>query len=200
MALVLMSGNAWAEDYVPCAGNPKNCWQCGDMCEAKLDENGTLTVSGQGKMWEYNTTTRFETPWYEDKLKIKKIVVEDGIENIGKFSFFDCANVKTVNLSQSVKKVDTDAFDQAYKVQYISMYDTTVWTAQDDFGTNKNKVIDLHCYGDLKTCQSNFLGKTGPKFKAKPRFILRGKKIYTVEEAMEVTKDGDKFHVYLTYK
>ena len=27
-----------------------------------------------------------------------------------------------------------------------------------------------------------------------------GKKIYTVEEAMEVTKDGDKFHVYLTYK
>ena len=27
-----------------------------------------------------------------------------------------------------------------------------------------------------------------------------GKKIYTVEEAMEATKDGDKFHVYLTYK
>ena len=27
-----------------------------------------------------------------------------------------------------------------------------------------------------------------------------GKKIYTVEEAMEVTKNGDKFHVYLTYK
>ena len=27
-----------------------------------------------------------------------------------------------------------------------------------------------------------------------------GKKIYTVEEAMEATKNGDKFHVYLTYK
>ena len=27
-----------------------------------------------------------------------------------------------------------------------------------------------------------------------------GKKIYTVEEAMEVTKNGDKFHVMLTYK
>ena len=29
---------------------------------------------------------------------------------------------------------------------------------------------------------------------------IRGKKIYTVEEAEAVTANGDKFHVFLTYK
>ena len=36
---------------------------------------------------------------------------------------------------------------------------------------------------------------------ANGQFIeYKGKKIYTVEEAMEVTKNGDRFHVSLTYK
>ena len=200
MALVLMSGRVWAEDYVPCA-DEENCWQCGDTCSARLDENDTLTVSGQGKMWGYNATTRYETPWFEDRLKIKKVVVDDGIENIGQWAFYGCGSIETVNLSQSVKTVDHYAFDEDSRVQHISMYDTTVWSYQDNFDEDIPDIdVQIHCYGDYKTCQSNFLEKVGTHCKGKPRFILRGTKIYTVEEAMEVTKNGDKFHVFLTYK
>lgn len=53
-------------------------------------ETGTLTISGTGTMYNYNYNT---APWYNNRNYIKKVIVEKGVTNIGKYSFNDCSNL-----------------------------------------------------------------------------------------------------------
>ena len=59
--------------------------------------NGTLYVSGIG---EY-TTSSSNASWYSDRNSINKIVVEDGITNIGSSAFSGCTNVTEVTLNNT---------------------------------------------------------------------------------------------------
>ena len=45
----------------------------------------TLTISGKGKMPDYNS---FSMPWYNGRDEITKIVIEDGVEYIGNYAFY----------------------------------------------------------------------------------------------------------------
>ena len=171
-------------------------FQCGDDCTATLDENGVMRVSGTGKMWGYNSETRYHTPWINDASKIKSLIVDDGITNVGKYAFYICYGLKTIELAQSVQTVDVGAFDEIAHVQSVTMYDTTVWDNQDnfnDFEISTASTIKVNCYGDMAKCQTNFLNT--PRLKG-ANFAYKGKKIYTVEEASKASKEtGNKYMI-----
>ena len=59
--------------------------------------NGTLYVVGKGA---YNTSSS-SASWYSQRSSIKKIVVKEGITNIGSSAFSGCANVTEVTLNNS---------------------------------------------------------------------------------------------------
>ena len=55
-----------------------------------LSDDGTLTISGTD-MPDYN-------PWYSQRGKIKKVVIEDGVTSIGDHAFFNCSSLTSVTI------------------------------------------------------------------------------------------------------
>ncbi|MBR2299308.1 MAG: leucine-rich repeat protein [Alphaproteobacteria bacterium] len=175
-------------------------YQCGDDCTATLDEQtGVMRVSGTGAMWGYDDNYgRWHKPWQNENWSFKTVIVEDGITSVGRNAFFQCSNIETIELAQSVQFVDVGAFDEVDKVQSVTMYDETVWYDQDNFNQYiPNINLQISCYGDIDKCKANFLNT--PKMKTSAKFSYKGKRIYTIEEAARVSKkNGNTFK--LRYK
>ena len=82
---------------------------CGEITETNdgtnlewtIDDEGTLTVTGTGRM-------RAEAFVYD--LRIKSVVIGEGVENIGAYAFQDCTNLVTINFSDTVTHIDDNAF------------------------------------------------------------------------------------------
>jgi hypothetical protein len=167
-------------------------YQCGDDCTATLDTNsGTMHISGTGVMYNYNSNTRYETPWYNSRSKITSVIVEDGITSVGRYSFFNCYNIQNIELPHSLEKVDTGAFDEDSRIESITMFDTTLWKDQDNMNeySGAPDTIKISCYGNLTKCQENF-SQPLKRMKSTASFNHKGKKIYTVDEATAVVKDN----------
>ncbi|MBO7098075.1 MAG: leucine-rich repeat protein [Alphaproteobacteria bacterium] len=182
--------------YAYAASAEVKTYVCGDNCTATLDENGVMTISGTGEMYGYNATTRWNTPWMTDASKIKSVVVESGITNIGRYAFYICDHIKNIELAPSVKTVDGGAFDEVRGIQYVTMSDKTVWENQDNINDYEfSPTITIHCRGVLSTCEEN-LTKKNQQTKGVKVVAKLGKRIYTVEEASKVSKKtGNTFMI-----
>ena len=85
-------------------------WTSGD-CTVTLDSAGTLTVSGTGAMAAYEHS--YSRPWYDNCNQIKSVVIEHGVTNIGDYAFYDCGNLTSVTIGDSVTSIGYRAFDQS---------------------------------------------------------------------------------------
>ena len=91
---------------------------CGDGVYWRLKDNGTsLYIYGKGAMYDY----RGDAPWMAYKNKLTKVVVEDGVENVGDFAFYECSALNSVILSDSVKKIGEGAFQECLNLTRISL-------------------------------------------------------------------------------
>ena len=81
---------------------------CGENLTWNL-ENGVLTISGTGKMDDYDRENS-RSPWYGKK--ITSAVLEEGITNIGNYAFFDCTSLTSITLPDSVTEISDTAFDK----------------------------------------------------------------------------------------
>jgi len=95
-------------------------WDCGEIpgtVTAALSE-GTLTVSGNGKMKDYGA---YETPWFQfaGYDNIIRAVVEDGITSVGKNSFSDLHDLMTVTLNNSVTAIGQSAFIRCNRLSLV---------------------------------------------------------------------------------
>lgn len=89
--------------------------KCGDNVKWSLDSNGTLTISGKGKMDDYEGYT--DQPWFKyagdsQSTKIEKIVVKDGVTHVGKNAFYGMVYyyIKSLKLADSVTSLGDYAF------------------------------------------------------------------------------------------
>ena len=94
--------------------------ECGAEATWTLDSNGTLTISGTGNMTDYNSMS---APWYSQANNIKKIVVEDGITNISRYSFSDLRNVTSVSIGSDVTEIKFRAFSNDYSLKSVTIPD-----------------------------------------------------------------------------
>ena len=72
-----------------------------------LSDDGTLTISGTD-MPNYSSNS---SPWYSQRDKIKKIVIENGVTNIGNSAFYDCFNLASISIPNSVTRIGSNAFN-----------------------------------------------------------------------------------------
>lgn len=76
---------------------------------AQYDSNiKTLTISGTGSMKDY--TYNAAVPWASLKQEITKVVVENGVTNVGAYAFSYCRNLSGVSLPDSLTRIGTYAF------------------------------------------------------------------------------------------
>ena len=64
--------------------------KCGENVTWTL-EGGTLTISGTGAMYDYNS--RQNVPWYNSRTNITTVVIEEGVTTIGDLAFYHCNNL-----------------------------------------------------------------------------------------------------------
>ncbi len=82
-------------------------------------ENGTLTISGTGEMYDYNAMSN-RAPWYNKRSQINAIVINEGLTTIGSYAFEWCGEVRTVTLPQTLTTIHRVAFAQCQKLQAIT--------------------------------------------------------------------------------
>ena len=78
-------------------------------CTWTIDENGVLTISGEGRMADYS----FEgSPWFSNT-GLKSVIIEDGVTNIGNHAFQSYEPryaLKSVTMADSVTDIGERAF------------------------------------------------------------------------------------------
>ncbi|MGN1399668.1 MAG: leucine-rich repeat domain-containing protein, partial [Erysipelotrichaceae bacterium] len=119
--------NPYTQGYVPTNlplttndnGYPV-CAQCGeDVYWQLFVETGELIISGYGDM--YN----MEIPqWWESRDYIKKIIINDGVTNIGFFAFADCSQLSEVIIGNSVETIGAFAFSECVSLKSIVIPDS----------------------------------------------------------------------------
>ena len=89
---------------------------CGSEGDGKnltwtLDSEGVLTISGLGKMKDYENDNKNRAPWYSSRKSLKKLVLKSGITSIGDYAFFDCSNLTgDLKIPSNVHSIGENAF------------------------------------------------------------------------------------------
>lgn len=84
----------------------------------------TLTISGKGAMPDFEGTGDPVCPWENEKQKIKKVIIEEGVTNIGKNAFRGCSELAEVHISKTVKKIGDAAFRDCTALTQIDIPDS----------------------------------------------------------------------------
>ena len=89
---------------------------CGDgMTWSFSGATGTLTLSGNGRMWDFETTK--DAPWVGRN--VTKVVIGSGIEYIGKNAFISLIDLKSIDIPLNVTDIHEAAFGGCYQMRYI---------------------------------------------------------------------------------
>ena len=103
------------------AANAAISGTCGANLTWTLDDNGTLTISGTGKMNDYDHYDDYDlyynsystAPWggsVSNANRVKTVVIENGVTSIGDSAFEDCTELTSVTLPDSVTSIGDYAF------------------------------------------------------------------------------------------
>lgn len=84
---------------------------CGDNANWSFDTTtGLLSITGSGKMTDYDYAMSSNAPWYRYRSDIKSLSIGDQITSIGNRTFRTCINLTSVIIPNSVTKIGNDAF------------------------------------------------------------------------------------------
>ena len=136
---------------------------CGDNLTWTFDNNGTLTISGTGNMWNWNGSA----PWYRNRDSIKNVIIQNGVTSIsshafyycrcltsatipnsvtsiGGLAFWNCSSLKSVNIPSSVTSIGDDAFEDCSKLTSINIPNSVTYIGSFAFcGCNSLKSVNI---------------------------------------------------------
>ena len=112
--------------------------KCGDSAKWTLDAAGTLTISGTGRMYDYEwPADRGGTtpPWLANKYRdsIRTLRVEQGITYIGRCAFDSCGNLSDVTLPTSLRIIGQCAFNDCTALRSIQLPEGLTTIMEDAF-------------------------------------------------------------------
>ena len=134
MLLALLPTAAFAAGAHATSGT---CGASGSNVTWKQDSDGTLTISGNG---EIRDTSENNLLWPYPK-EIKKVIVENGVTEIGRYDFHNCTNLTEVDLSnvQTLENIRENAFSDCSSLSTVKLP-----------MKGKLKSIDTNAFGFLK--------------------------------------------------
>ena len=96
------------------------CGMYDDNLTWTLCDNGTLTISGTGDMWDWGYEG---SPFYQYRSNIKIVIIEDNVTSIGDNAFLDCRNLDAVTIGNGVTSIGDNAFLYCENLYNINMSD-----------------------------------------------------------------------------
>ena len=156
--------------FTPLIANAASRGSCGSNLTWTLDDEGTLTISGNGAMTEYNySSTIYRAPWEEMRSNIKTVVIGEGVTKISEEVFHDCSNLttlyynakncekigsiqfpafencsslSTVIIGNKVESIPISAFSGCSGITDVYITDLSAWFNIDFAGTASNPLVD----------------------------------------------------------
>ena len=113
-ALALVGGGG----YTLYSSSPVEEGTCGDDLTWKLSNNGTLTIAGVGMMTDPDVLAPLH-------LRVKKLVVKDGVTSISASAFNTCHHLTSVKLPDSVAYIGNQAFKFCVELSSITLPSST---------------------------------------------------------------------------
>lgn len=83
------------------------CGAEGNNLEWTLDSEGTLTISGTGKMEDYSIGS---APWNRRRGDVLQAVIQEGVTSIGDSAFYSCDRLASAAISDGVSSIGDCAF------------------------------------------------------------------------------------------
>ncbi len=117
--IVIGEGNS-ALDNAEIHSDPSAGNKCGRNLTWVLGDDGKLTITGTGAMYEWSNG--YAVPWYDDRMNILSVEI-DGADSIGDWAFYECESLKTVTIPESVTAIGDYAFDWCRSLQSIVIPD-----------------------------------------------------------------------------
>ena len=132
LIMLFAAAGAWAIE-----GNPYG--DCGKNVNWKF-ENGTLTISGTGPMDNSSAFSRNDWPWHEYSNGayyyfglVTKIIVEDGVTEIGNHAFRNFSKLESVTIADSVTSIKDNAFQGCPALTEITLPGTVEYIGDNVF-------------------------------------------------------------------
>ncbi len=90
---------------------------CGKNVMWTISDEGILNIFGQGAMYDY--TADDPAPWYDDRVSITKVIIDEGVTSIGEWAFYGFENVNSIVLADSIDSIGHDAFSECDELENI---------------------------------------------------------------------------------
>lgn len=127
--------------------------KCGDNVNWSLSQDGTLTISGSGKMYNYEEFG--SAPWFENNASkaILNVEVENGVESICQAAFYDTSIVSLV-LPDSIKEISFASITHCNNLQYLVLSDNIESLPENSVSYN-DSLTYIHMPQKLKSIGNN---------------------------------------------
>ena len=116
--------------------------KCGDRVIWSLTQDGTLIISGTGKMNNYTTNGAAPLPWRNYKNSIKKVIIKTGVTSIGSNAFNSYDKITSVTIPEGITRIGEAAFYNCQSLSEVSIPTSVASIEVSAFGccTNLKKI------------------------------------------------------------
>ena len=111
---------------------------CGTKLTWILNDNGVVTISGSGEMYDWDTPfssaiRAVRSPFFDYRGEIHRIVLEEGIVNIGNYAFAECQELSHIEIPKTVTCIGNGAFKNCKQISSIFIPDTVTQIGYEAF-------------------------------------------------------------------
>ena len=111
--------------------------------EWNLDDDGTLTITGEGELPDYDGIFSLP-PWHQENDKIEFVVIGQGITHIGNHSFQVCENLLRVSIPDSVISIGEFSFQTCLNLESLHIPNSVISIGSQAFnGCDKLKNLTI---------------------------------------------------------
>lgn len=118
------------------AAGSGTCGTNGDNVRWTLDANGTMTISkgtgDEARMTDFVNNGLARPGWYDMRGDIKKLVLEEGVVNIGAYAFDHCYNLKEIDFG-TIDTIGNNAFMNCYALETVELPSSFNWMYNNVF-------------------------------------------------------------------
>ena len=111
-----------------------------DGLSCTLDDNGVFTVSvsdgGNGRGKDYSKNKYLggvNKPWYINRDKIKKVVINEGVIQIGSYWFYGCSNLTSITFADTVDTIGECCFMSCTALTSVQLPKNCYWYYKELF-------------------------------------------------------------------